>query len=205
MKNWKQFEKGVAQALGGRRIVNARKDSRGDRIWFRSAPDVQVPSHPELKIDCKLYKHFTHHRMLERIQAKYCRLQDDEPVLVTGENGTPGVLVSIRLEFFAALLESRKRLEHFLRPFPRLSHRSPKYGKFRTTFFPLNLRNRIPPKRARDVSLSRTTKPRPRRTSPGHLGPLEVGEPLVLRLHDFIPNKVAAGSLGSRGRPGQTK
>lgn len=155
MKDWKRFEKEVARALGGQRIINARF-SHPDRIWFVSAPDVGVRGHPELKIDCKCSTRFSHHRLMREVQNKYCDLRRDEPVLITKEHGDTEAVVSIRLEFFAWLLESDRRLKKFFSIFPSRRDYLPERARSKRRAFLLTLSQiRKPPDPLRSVPRSR--------------------------------------------------
>lgn len=195
MKNWKEFEKDVARFLGGRRIVNARF-SRPNRVWFRSAPDVEVPRHPELKIDCKRYAQWTHHRQMRAIQAKYCTHHGDEPVLITRENGRPESVVSIRLEFFARLSQAERRQRKFFGIFPGPRDGLPKGQQPNARLFPLTLEKRLSvPKesplsslageKSDDTTPSRTATRRLPPTTSGGLRRSKMKERVALRWHNL--------------------
>jgi len=96
MSRWKELERIAARKLGGRRFPR----------WLdfsQSAPDVVVDDHPELVIDCKSRKRFSHHTLLEEIERKYCE-PGQVPVLVTKAEGQRGEYVTVPLDFLAKLL-----------------------------------------------------------------------------------------------------
>lgn len=99
---WKELERTVARKLKGRRFPR----------WLdfgQSAPDVvAVDGYPELVVDCKAYRRFSHHTLMETIEAKYCDRPGDVPVLVTKAEGQRGEYVTLPLDFLAELLERAK-------------------------------------------------------------------------------------------------
>lgn len=93
-ERWKSLERNAAKALGGRRHVR----------WFRfeKAPDVEVPDF-NLIVDCKAYRRFSHHGLLDTLKKKYCQ-HDDIPALVTKHEKQIGAYVTVPLDFLAGLL-----------------------------------------------------------------------------------------------------
>lgn len=100
---WKDLERKVARVLGGRRKL------RGANFGQAADDDVSVKDFPNLRIDCKAYKHFGHHTLMREIAQKYCKKGDDVPVLVTKHEGQKGEYVTIPLEFFAHLLNQMRK------------------------------------------------------------------------------------------------
>ena len=96
-ERWKQLERDAARALGGRRVL---------RRWdlFESAPDVIIEAAGfRIVADCKAYRRFAHHSLLEEVQRKYCN-PGEVPILVTKHSGQMGANVTVPMEFFARLL-----------------------------------------------------------------------------------------------------
>jgi len=92
---WKALERDVAEVLGGRRI---------HRRWdlFESAPDVVVEDFGIIA-DCKAYRRFAHHTLLDTVAQKYCN-ENETPALVTKAHGQHGAYITVPLEFFRQLL-----------------------------------------------------------------------------------------------------
>lgn len=95
---WKDLERLVAKALKGKRI------SRGDD-FARMDVDVVVPDMPELRIDAKYRTRHAHHTFMKEIAEKYIEHDWQEPVLVTRHHHQKSAYVTVRLEFFATLLD----------------------------------------------------------------------------------------------------
>ena len=91
---WKDLERTVAAALGGRRIV--RQD------LFESAPDVVITD-AGLLAECKAYRKFKHHSLLETAQRKYGHL-GKTVILVTKAERQVGACATVPLSFLADLL-----------------------------------------------------------------------------------------------------
>jgi len=96
-ERWKELERAVARKLKGRRFPR----------WLdfgKSAPDVVVDDFPELVIDAKAYRRFSHHTLLNEIEQKYCGA-GDVPVLVTKAQGQRGEYATVPLDWLAGLLD----------------------------------------------------------------------------------------------------
>ena len=91
---WKDLERTVAATLGGRRIV--RQD------LFESAPDVIVTD-AGLIAECKAYRKFRHHSLLEKAQKKYGR-NGQTVILVTKAERQTGAYATVPLDYLADLL-----------------------------------------------------------------------------------------------------
>ena len=104
-ERWKTLERETAKALGGRRVVQ-----RWD--LFQRRPDVIIEANGlgRLVADCKAWKRFTHHRLMEAIETKYCR-HGETPLLVTKEPGQHGAYAVVPLEWLASLLNRVRDLE----------------------------------------------------------------------------------------------
>jgi hypothetical protein len=100
---WKAAEGQAAEALKGKRIPRGADFSK-------SAPDVDVPDFPFLKIDAKRYKAFAHHTLMDEVIRKYCLKEGDVPVLITKTHGQRGAYATVPLEFLALLLEDVRKL-----------------------------------------------------------------------------------------------
>lgn len=102
-KRWKALEQATADALGGERVTTP---------WFlfNERPDVVVglPGALRLIVDCKAYRRFAHHTLLEAVQSKYCE-PGDVPALVTKAQGQRGAYATIPLDFLAGLLDRIRR------------------------------------------------------------------------------------------------
>lgn len=96
---WKNLERLVAKALKGKRI------SRGDD-FARMDVDVVVPDLPELRIDAKYRTRHAHHTFMKEIVEKYIDKDEQEPVLVTRHHHQKSAYVTVRLEFFAFLIDT---------------------------------------------------------------------------------------------------
>ena len=98
-RRWAALEIATATALSGERVVEP---------WFlfNERPDVvaTLPGGGRLVVDCKAYKRFSHHALLEAVQTKYCQ-PGDVPALVTKTPGQRGAFVTIPLEVLSGLLE----------------------------------------------------------------------------------------------------
>lgn len=98
-QRWKHLERVAARKLGGKRIV---------REWlFEKAPDVVVPDFG-LIIDCKAYRRFAHHTLLETAQRKYTR-PGEHVALVTKHSGQVGEYITVPLDWFAAILDELRQ------------------------------------------------------------------------------------------------
>ena len=97
-RRWAALETVAAEKLGGVRVVEPW-------LLFRERPDVVVdlPGGGRLICDCKAYRRFSHHTLLEAVQSKYCQ-PGDVPVLVTKTQGQVGAFITVPLEFLAELL-----------------------------------------------------------------------------------------------------
>jgi len=97
-ERWKDLERHTADTLGGRRVVE-------DWRLFHERPDVVVPlaDGRRLIIDCKAYKRFSHHALIENCRAKYCD-GDDVPCLVSKHSGQRGAFITLPLDFVGKLL-----------------------------------------------------------------------------------------------------
>lgn len=95
---WKNLERQVAKALGGRRI------SRGDD-FARVDVDVVLDDLPELRIDAKYRTKHAHHTFMKELVRKYCSDEGHEPVLATKHHNQESAFVTVRLEFFAFLID----------------------------------------------------------------------------------------------------
>lgn len=105
---WKTLERTAAAKLGGRRVTEP---------WclFRERPDVLVdlPGGRRLIVDCKAYRRFSVHSMLEAIEAKYCAGANDIPVVVTKHERQAGECATVPLDFLAGLLAAVRDKEDF--------------------------------------------------------------------------------------------
>jgi hypothetical protein len=106
-KAWKRLERTVGRLFGGERVKRM-----GD--YSVSATDVVLDDLKNFRIDCKLRQKFMHHAMFDEIKKKYCKADDDVPVMVTKEHGKYRYLVSVEAEFFAEMLQAyrEKRRAH---------------------------------------------------------------------------------------------
>ena len=94
---WKDLERATAKALGGCRILRG-----GD--FSERAPDVAIPDHPHLRIDCKYRSGgFAHHSLLKECRDKYCKEAGDVAIIVTKGRSERGAVVSLSIEDFAKL------------------------------------------------------------------------------------------------------
>ena len=104
-RRWKVLEQATADALGGIRVTTP---------WFlfQERPDVVVvlPGGGRLICDCKAYRRFSHHSLLEAVQSKYCEA-GDVPVLVTKTQGQVGAFITVPLDFLAGLLDRIRQAE----------------------------------------------------------------------------------------------
>jgi hypothetical protein len=107
---WKDLERAVAATLGGRRIV--RQD------FFETAPDVIVTD-SGLIAECKAYRRFKHHSLLETAQRKYGH-NGQTVILVTKTERQVGAYVTLPLDYLADLLN-------------QVRNQPPHCGKRRTT------------------------------------------------------------------------
>ena len=101
-QSWKNLERQSAKLLGGHRVL------RGANFGI-SDLDVRLDDFPELKIDCKYRASHAHHTLLAEIRKKYCLGPSDIEVLITKHHRQDGAYVTIPIEFFAALIEERRR------------------------------------------------------------------------------------------------
>lgn len=67
--------------------------------------DVIIDDLPHLKVDCKAYAKFAHHTLFDGIRERYCKSEDDEPVLITKGSRQSGANVTISLTHFSTLLD----------------------------------------------------------------------------------------------------
>jgi hypothetical protein len=103
-ERWKELERDTAKALGGQRHIR----------WFRfeKAPDVEVEAGPyRLIVDCKAWKKFAHHSLMDTIQRKYCT-GNEIPVLVSKSEGQRGAYCTIPMSLLAELLERVRSHNH---------------------------------------------------------------------------------------------
>lgn len=103
-KAWKKLERKIGKLLGGERIKRM-----GD--FSQSATDVLLHDLPNLRIDCKLRKKFKHHALFEEIKERYCKSDDDEPLLITKEYGKYTYLVTVDAHFFKELLDAYRKVK----------------------------------------------------------------------------------------------
>lgn len=96
---WKELERVTAATLGGRRVVTP---------WelFEARPDVVVED-AGLVIDCKAYRRFAHHALLDAVQRRYCK-PGQTPALVTKAAGQRGAYVTLPLDYLAHLLDVQR-------------------------------------------------------------------------------------------------
>ena len=101
-RRWATLEQATADALHGERVIEP---------WFlfQERPDVvaDLPGGGRLVVDCKAYRRFSHHTLLEAVQSKYCQ-PGDVPALVTKAQGQRGAFVTIPLEVLGGLLKAAK-------------------------------------------------------------------------------------------------
>jgi hypothetical protein len=91
---WKSLERDTADVLGGRRVVE-------DWTLFRERPDCVVDDF-DIVVDAKAYNRFSHHRLIENCERKYCG-SSQTPCLVTREPGRRAY-ATIPLTFLGELL-----------------------------------------------------------------------------------------------------
>jgi hypothetical protein len=102
---WKNLERQVAKALGGKRVLRGANFSVED-------VDVKLEDIPFIRIDAKYRKKHAHHTLMAEIKTKYCQEDGQIPVLVTKHHNQDGAYVTVDLEFFAILLMAfRKNLK----------------------------------------------------------------------------------------------
>jgi hypothetical protein len=102
---WKNLERQVAKALGGKRVL------RGANFAIEDV-DVKLDDIPYLRIDAKYRKKHAHHTLFEEVKTKYCQESGQIPVLVTKHHNQDGACVTVDLEFFSILLMAfRKNLK----------------------------------------------------------------------------------------------
>ena len=99
---WKTLERTTANILGGERVTES---------WtlFNTRPDVLVPLPNDRRMvcECKAYKRFSHHKLIETCQAKYCT-GNDVPALITKHAGQHGEYITLPLQFVSELLKTKK-------------------------------------------------------------------------------------------------
>lgn len=100
---WKALEREAADVTGGTRVLRGADFGVSD-------VDVHVADLPHLKVDAKYRVKHAHHTLMNEIVEKYCKMEKDEPVLVTKHHRQVGSYVTIRASFFRELL-SAYRLE----------------------------------------------------------------------------------------------
>lgn len=103
-QRWKDLEREAARALGGKRVV--RPDFGEPDV------DVTVPAWPELRVDCKAYKRFAHHSLMQDIERKYCDRPGQVPVLVTKHERQRGAYVTVPLDWLGQVLARMWELQH---------------------------------------------------------------------------------------------
>ena len=94
-KRWKDLERATAAALGGKRVG----------VTGLSTPDVVIAGSEHLRIECKAYSRFAHHSLMETIKKKYCKSNEDIPILVTKHSSQRGAYATVPLDFLAELLK----------------------------------------------------------------------------------------------------
>ena len=105
---WKQLERDIAEALGGKRVLRGADFSQ-------PGIDVEVADMPELKIDAKYRSSpWKHHGPLKECRAKYCATPADIAVVVTKTKREQGAVVSMSLADFATLVNAIRSLRQDL-------------------------------------------------------------------------------------------
>lgn len=103
MSRWKELERTAARKLRGERVPR----------WLdfsQSAPDVlAVEGFPALVVECKAYRRFSLHTILDTVRAKYCE-PGDVPVLVTKHEGQRGEYATVPLDFLADVMDEVRTL-----------------------------------------------------------------------------------------------
>lgn len=92
---WKDLERTAAAKLGGKRVV--REDI------FEKAPDVLIPDFG-LLVECKAYRRFKHHTLLDVSRRKYCH-SGEIAALVTKHSGQRGEYCTVPLDWLAGVLD----------------------------------------------------------------------------------------------------
>lgn len=104
MTNWKNAERNLAKMYQYFGIEDAYRESRGSN-FAKSDFDVKVPSATEIKSDSKYRRGgFTHHTLISEIERKYCKSPQDEAVMFSKAYNQRGGYITVRVEFFSALL-----------------------------------------------------------------------------------------------------
>lgn len=106
---WKDLERTAAAKLKGRRV---------HRRWdlFEKAADVLDVDGFDFIVECKAYRRFSHHTLLEAARRKYCS-KGQTPLLVTKAEGQRGECVTLPLDTFAELLDRvRAHTPHHVPP-----------------------------------------------------------------------------------------
>lgn len=101
---WKQLERDIAEALGGKRILRGADFSQ-------KGVDVEVPDFKQLKIDAKYRSSpWKHHGPLKECGVKYCAEPTDIALVVTKTKREHGAVVSMSLADFATILGAIRHL-----------------------------------------------------------------------------------------------
>lgn len=96
-KAWKKLERKIGKLLRGERVKRM-----GD--FSQSATDVIIGDLPQLKIDCKLRRHFAHHQLFLDIR----REAGERRLLVTREGPDGQALASFEAEHLAEMLAAMR-------------------------------------------------------------------------------------------------
>lgn len=100
---WKSAEKKVAEIYTKYKIPASRITRAGN--YAISTYDVEIEGHPEIKSDSKYsVRGFKTNRMLDVVEAKYCKEKGDIPVLFTKGYKETGMKATCDAELFAKLL-----------------------------------------------------------------------------------------------------
>jgi len=105
---WKGLERLVAKVLKGQRVCRGNDFSKED-------VDDKIPGFDILRIDAKYRKKWSHHTYLEEVAKKYCKDENDIPVLVTKHHRMKSANVTVPLESFGRLLDHIRRLKRKLK------------------------------------------------------------------------------------------
>ncbi len=102
---WKQLERDIAEALGGKRVLRGADFSE-------SAVDVVIPDFPNIKIDAKYRSSpWKHHGPLKECRNKYCVTDVDVALVVTKTGREHGAVVCMSLGDFAGMLDTLRALQ----------------------------------------------------------------------------------------------
>lgn len=100
---WKGAERQVSDIYNKYKVPATRITRAGN--YAISTYDVEIEGHPEIKSDSKYsIRGFKTNRMLDVVEAKYCKEEGDIPVLFTKGYKERGMKATCDAELFAKML-----------------------------------------------------------------------------------------------------